>query len=69
MEHIWMLDSWDIDTGLIMIANAFDSVPNLQEHCDKADEDWATLDDWSSIFWHPISLFAEVETNLSKYNT
>ena len=68
-NHVWNLNSWDIDTGLIMIVNAFDLVPGLQEDCMNADEDWATLDDWSTIFWHPVSLFTSVETNLAKYKT
>lgn len=69
MDYVWKLDSWDIDTGLIMVANAFDLVPGLQEDCMNADEDWATLDNWSTIFWHPITLFTEVETNVNKYRT
>lgn len=68
-NHIWELNSWDIDAGLVMIVNALDLVPGLQEDCTNADDDWAKLDDWSTIFYHPVSLFTSVESNLVQYKT
>lgn len=63
-DQMWRLNSEDINNGMIKMLNALDMVPNLQEDCMNANEDWTTLDNWLDIFFHPFDLIGTAKRNL-----
>jgi hypothetical protein len=66
MESIWRLNSEAIDRGFTQIVNAFDLVPNLGYDCMNASEDWAALDKWADIFFHPFEIIPTARKNISE---